>query len=79
MQAKTQTKSSTKNEKLNQTNPTKIYLLQKLLKLLPLRKNLIPLNIHISIICSRPNLVFEIGPVLCLHDLKRNHWPEAIQ
>ena len=47
----------------------------KFLKLLLLRKNLTPLHILISNICSRPNLIFEIGPVLYLHDLKKNHWP----
>ena len=79
MQAETQTKTSQNIEKLIQTNKTKIYLLLKLLKLLTLRKNWISLNLLISKICSQPNLVFEIGLVLHLRDLKIIHWHLKLQ
>ena len=74
-----QTKSSQNIEKLKQSNKlNKNILIAKTLKLLPLRQNLIPLNIPISKICSNPIFVSEIGPVLYLQDLKKIRWPLKI-
>ena len=68
MPAKTQTKSSQKIEK--QTNKINKYIIiGKILKLLA-RQNLIPLNIPISKISSKPNFVSEIYAVLYLQGLK---------
>ena len=49
----------------------KYIIIAKTFKLLPLRQNLIPLNIPISRICSKPNFVSEIGAVLYLQGLKK--------
>ena len=67
MPAITQTKSSQKIE--NKIN--KYIIIDKTLKLLPLRQNLIPLNIPISKICSKPNFVSQIGAVLYQQGLKK--------
>ena len=42
------------------------------MKLLNLRQNFSALKIPISTICSKPNFVSEIGPVLYLQDLKNS-------
>ena len=69
MPAKIQ-KSSQKIEK--QTNKLNKYIIiDKTLKLLPLRQNLIPLNIPISKKCSKPNFVSEMGALLYLQGLKK--------
>ena len=61
-----------------QTNQTKMYSLLKIFQLSTLRQNLTPLNIPISEICSKPIFVSEIGAVLNLQDLEKNHWPLKI-
>ena len=65
MPAKTQPKSSQKKLRNKQSNKLNKYIIiDKTLKFLPLRQNLIPLNIPISKICSKPNFVSEMGAVL---------------
>ena len=65
MPAKTQTKSSKKKLRDKQS------IIDKTLKLLPLRQNLIPLNMPISKICQKPNFVSQIGASLYLQGLKK--------
>ena len=71
MPAKTQTKSSQNIEKqtINKQNKNKI--IAKTLKLLPLRKNLIPLSIPISVICLKLIFVSKIAAVFYLQGLKK--------
>ena len=58
-----------RNKQSNKLNEYRI--IDKTLKLLPRKQNLIPLEIPISKICSKPNFVFEIGAALYLQGLKK--------
>ena len=61
-----------KIEKLKQSNKLNTNIpIAKTLKLLILRQNVIPLNIPIKKINSKPIFVAKIGPVLYLQDLKK--------
>ena len=71
MSGKTQTKSPQKLRNKQSITPEKKYSLLKIFQLSLLRRNLTPLKIPISNICSKPIFVSEIGPVLNLQDLKK--------
>ena len=58
-----------RNKQSNKLN--KNIIIAKNLKLLPLRQNLIPLNIPFSKMCSKSIFVSEIAEVLCLQGLKK--------
>ena len=70
MPAKTQTKSSKRLRNIQSNKLNKYIIIDKTLKRLPQRQNLIPLNIPISKICSKPKFVSEIGAVLHQQGLK---------
>ena len=73
MASKTQTKSSQKIEKLKQSNKLNKYILiAKTLEAFTPYAKLHPFKYTYLKKCSRPIFVSEIGPVLYLHDLKKN-------
>ena len=71
-QPKHKQKLAQKIEKLKQSDKlNKNIFITETLEAFSLSPSFIPLKKHVSRIFSRPFFVFEIGPVINLHDLKK--------